>query len=66
METLTNNRSMTDMSMGPGLYRLEDSKLKNKISYPWAPNVQLQTMGGSVLNDNFMDINTFTNPSHIR
>ena len=33
---------MTDMSMGPGMYRLDDAKLRNKISYPWAPNVQLQ------------------------
>ena len=56
METLNNNRSMSDMSMGPGLYRLEDAKLKNKISYPWAPNIQLQKMGGSVLNKNFIDV----------
>ena len=56
METLVNNRNMSDMSMGPGLYRLEDAKLKNKISYPWAPNVQLQKMGGSVLNKNFIDV----------
>ena len=33
METLNNNRNTSDMSMGPGLYRLEDAKLKNKISY---------------------------------
>ena len=56
METLVNNRNMSDMSMGPGLYRLEDAKLRNKISYPWAPNVQLQKMGGSVLNKNFIDV----------
>ena len=56
METLANNKSMTNMSMGPGLYRLEDSKLKNKISYPWAPNVQLQKRGGSVMEQNFIDV----------
>jgi len=55
METLINNKSMTDMSMGPGMYRLEDSKLRNKISYPWAPNVQLQKAGGSVMDGNFFD-----------
>ena len=31
METLVNNRNMTDMSMGPGMYRLDDSKNRNKI-----------------------------------
>jgi len=56
METLSNNRNMNDMSMGPGMYRLEDAKLRNKISFPWAPNVQLQKMGGSVLNNNFIDV----------
>jgi hypothetical protein len=56
METLVNNKSMSDMSMGPGMYRLEDSKLRNKISYPWAPNVQLQKAGGSVMDSNFFDI----------
>lgn len=55
METLINNKSMNDMSMGPGMYRLEDSKLRNKISYPWAPNVQLQKAGGSVMDGNFFD-----------
>lgn len=56
METLVNNRSMTDMSMGPGMYRLEDAKLRNKISYPWAPNVQLQKAGGSLMDSNFFDV----------
>ena len=58
METLINNKSMTDMSMGPGMYRLEDSKLRNKISYPWAPNVQLQKAGGSVMDTNFFDVDS--------
>ena len=61
METLVNNRSMEDMSMGPGMYRLDDSKNRNKISYPWAPNVQLQKMGGSVLNHNFIDVESELN-----
>lgn len=56
METLFNNKSIEEMSMGPGMYRLEDSKLRNKISYPWAPNVQLQQIGGSVLKQNFIDV----------
>ena len=56
METLINNKSLTDMSMGPGLYRLEDAKLKNKISYPWAPNIRLQKAGGSLLDANFFDV----------
>ena len=61
METLMNNRSMNDMSMGPGMYRLEDSLLKNKISYPWAPNVQLQKAGGSVMDSNFIDVESELN-----
>jgi len=56
MDTLINNQSMTDMSMGPGMYRLNDAKLRNKISYPWAPNVQLQKAGGSVMDANFFDV----------
>ena len=61
MESLVNNKSMTDMSMGPGMYRLEDAKLRNKISYPWAPNVQLQKMGGSVLNKDIIDVQSELN-----
>ena len=61
MESLVNNKSMTDMSMGPGMYRLEDAKLRNKISYPWAPNVQLQKMGGSVLNKDIIDVESELN-----
>lgn len=56
METLINNRSMTDMSMAPGMYRLDDAKLRNKISYPWAPNIRLQKAGGSLMDSNFFDI----------
>ena len=50
------NNSLLDMSRGPGLYRLEDSKLRNKISYPWATNVRIQNMGGSVFGENFIDV----------
>ena len=61
METLKNNRSMNDMSMGPGIYRMEDSLVRNKISYPWAPNVQLQKAGGSVMDTNFIDVESDLN-----
>tara|TARA_B100000963_G_C22314732_1_gene531621 strand:+ start:182 stop:643 length:462 start_codon:yes stop_codon:yes gene_type:complete len=61
METLSNNKSLSDMSMGPGMYRLQDSLLRNKISYPWAPNVQLQKAGGSVLDTNFVDVESELN-----
>ena len=40
------------------MYRLNDSKLRNKISYPWAPTVQLQTIGGSVMDQNFIDVSS--------
>ena len=58
MNTLPNNRSLEEMSMGPGMYRLNDSKLRNKISYPWAPSVQLQKVGGSVMDQNFIDVSS--------
>jgi hypothetical protein len=61
METLLNNQSMESMSQGPGMYRLTDAKLRNKISYPWAPNVQLQKMGGSVFEENFIDVESELN-----
>ena len=61
METLLNNQSMESMSQGPGMYRLTDAKLRNKISYPWAPNVQLQKMGGSVFEENFIDVESDLN-----
>ena len=58
MNTLSNNKTLEEMSLGPGMYRLNDSKLRNKISYPWAPTVQLQTIGGSVMDQNFMDVSS--------
>lgn len=61
METLVNNQSMESMSQGPGMYRLIDAKLRNKISYPWAPNIRLQKMGGSVFEENFIDVESELN-----
>ena len=61
METLVNNQSMESMSQGPGMYRLKDAKLRNKISYPWAPNLRLQKMGGSVFEENFIDVESELN-----
>ena len=58
MNTLSNNKTLEEMSLGPGMYRLNDSKLRNKISYPWSPTVQLQTIGGSVMDQNFMDVSS--------
>ena len=58
MNTLSNNKTLEEMSMGPGMYRLNDSKLRNKISYPWSPTVQLQKVGGSVMDQNFIDISS--------
>ena len=58
MNTLSNNKNSEEMSMGPGMYRLNDAKLRNKISYPWSPTVQLQTIGGSVMDQNFIDISS--------
>ena len=36
MNTLSNNKTLEEMSLGPGMYRLNDSKLRNKISYPFS------------------------------
>ena len=58
METSNNNKTFEEMSTGPGLYSLEESRLKNKISYPWAPTVRLQYRGGSVMENNFMDVDS--------
>ena len=58
METSNNNKTFEEMSTGPGLYSLEESRLKNKISYPWAPTVRLQHRGGSVMENNFMDVDS--------
>ena len=58
MNTLSNNKTLEEMSLGPGMYRLNDSKLRNKISYPWSPTVQLQKVGGSVMDQNFIDVSS--------
>ena len=53
MNTLAN-----EFTSGPGNYKLDESRLRNKISYPWAPTTTLQSMGGSVMDDNFMDVDS--------
>ena len=58
MNSLSNNKTLEEMSLGPGMYRLNDSKLRNKISYPWSPTVQLQKVGGSVMDQNFIDVSS--------
>jgi len=45
-----------EFSSLPGDYKLNESKLRNTISYPWAPTTSLQKMGGSVLDENFIDV----------
>ena len=45
-------------TMGPGNYKLDESRLRNTISYPWAPTGMIQSMGGSVLDQNFMDVDS--------
>ena len=51
MNTLAN-----EFTSGPGDYNL--SQPKNTISYPWAPTTTIQSMGGSVMDDNFMDVDS--------
>ena len=61
MNTLSNNKTLEEMSLGPGQYKLDDSLVRNKISFPFATNVQLQTMGGSVMDGNFVDVDSDLN-----
>ena len=51
MNTLSN-----EFTSGPGDYNLNQPK--NTISYPWAPTTTIQSMGGSVMDDNFMDVDS--------
>ena len=51
MNTLSN-----EFTSGPGDYNL--SQPKNTISYPWAPTTTIQSMGGSVMDQNFMDVDS--------
>jgi len=56
---ITNVRTLEEMSLGPGQYYLEDAQNRNKISYPF--HVNLQKMGGSVMDVNFMDVDSELN-----
>ena len=40
---------------GPGNYKLNESRLRNTISYPWSPTMIIQSNGGSLMDDNFFD-----------
>lgn len=56
---ITNVQTLEEMSLGPGQYYLEDAQNRNKISYPF--HVNLQKMGGSVVDSNFADIESDLN-----
>tara|TARA_B100001287_G_scaffold271902_1_gene272829 strand:- start:735 stop:1205 length:471 start_codon:yes stop_codon:yes gene_type:complete len=43
---------------GPGNYKLNESRLRNKINYPFAPTMIIQNMGGSVMDQNFIDVDS--------
>ena len=49
--TLSNN-----FTSGPGEYRLNEDR--NQISYPWAPTMILQKNGGSLMDNNFFDVDS--------
>ena len=51
MNTLAN-----EFTTGPGEYQLNESLIRNTISYPWAPTTTIQKGGGSVLDRNFTDV----------
>ena len=51
MNTLSN-----EFTSRPGDYNLNQPK--NTISYPWAPTTTIQSMGGSVMDQNFMDVDS--------
>ena len=53
MNTLAN-----EFTTGPGEYQLNESLIRNTISYPWAPTTTIQSMGGSVMDQNFMDVSS--------
>ena len=45
-----------NFSSGPGQYQL--NQVRNRISYPWAPTTILQQNGGSLMDQNFFDIDS--------
>lgn len=60
MNTLDNGNIVKDdansFSSGPGEYRLNEDR--NQISYPWAPTMILQKNGGSLMDNNFFDVDS--------
>tara|TARA_B100000287_G_C20352365_1_gene670341 strand:+ start:28 stop:636 length:609 start_codon:yes stop_codon:yes gene_type:complete len=47
VNSLSKNSTPENMSMGPGLYRLNEAKINNTVAYPWAPTTRIQRMGAS-------------------
>jgi len=41
------NKLISDVSMGPGMYRLEEATKNSKVAYPWAPgsNISREDQG---------------------
>ena len=62
MNTLDDGNIVEDnsnmFSSAPGDYKLDESRLRNKINYPWAPTTTIQSMGGSVMDQNFIDVDS--------
>jgi len=52
------NNNSNIFTAGPGDYKLNESRLRNKINYPWSPTMTIQSMGGSVLDENFIDVDS--------
>ena len=50
------NISANIFTSEPGNYKLNEYKLHNKINYPWNPTTILQYKGGSLLDQNFTDV----------
>ena len=53
MNTLSNS-----FTSKPGEYRLNEARLRNKINFPFAPNLMIQKNGGSLMNQNFFDVDS--------
>lgn len=60
MNTLDSGGITKDLSnkfsSGPGQYQL--NQVRNRISYPWAPTTILQQNGGSLMDQNFFDVDS--------
>ena len=46
MNTLSNNKTLEEMSLGPGMYRLNDSKLRN---IGWEPEADFDDEIGEIV-----------------